>query len=235
MPDQLLTVPRRSFVSRLSTAVAAVAASLAGTASAANASTRFQAPWAPQRHPQDDWFDQLPGKHRFFYDTVTPGGAGEAITFATNYYVANRSGYNLSDADLAVVICLRHWSTPFAWTDAMWAKYGVPIAERIGFSDPLTAQAPRTNVYLSSQYGTRLPNRGTTLDAMIGRGVHFAVCDMATRAYAGIIATKLGVQSEDVYQDVKANSISNCHYVPAGIVAVARAQERGYALVQMQG
>lgn len=232
MTDKILTWPRRSFLSRLSTAVAAAGASLAGAATVAHASDDTQQRWAPQRHPQDDWFDQVPGRHRFFYDTATPNGAGEAITFTTNYYVANRNGYNLTDADLAVIICLRHWSTPFAWQDAMWAKYGAPISERIRFPDPKTQEPPKHNVYLTGDYGAQLPNRGTTLDALIQRGVRFAVCDMATRAYAGIIAGKLSLKADDVYDDLRANSIANCHYVPAGIVAVARAQERGYALVQ---
>lgn len=221
---------RRSFLSRFSAALAAFgAASIPATAVAAES----QSPYKPERHPQDDWFDTLPGKHRFFYDSTTPNGCGDAITFATNYYNANRTGYSLGDADLAVVICLRHWSTPFAWTDAMWAKYGAPISERIRFTDPKTQQPPTINVYQSTAYGMQLPNRGTTLDAMIKRGVHFAVCDMATRAYSGIIAGKLSLKGDEVYEELKANSIANCHYVPAGIVAVQRAQERGYSLAQM--
>jgi len=115
----------------------------------------------------------------------------------------------------------------------MWAKYGAPIAERIKFNDPKTQQAPTVNVYQSRDYGMALPNRGTTLDVLIRRGVQFAVCDMATRAYAGIIAGKVGGKAEEVYAELKDHSIANCHYVPAGIVAVNRAQERGYALVQM--
>ena len=222
---------RRSFLSRVSAGVAAVA----GTATPATpqAAAPPQGPWAPERHAQDDWLDQVPGKHRFFYDTATPNGAGDAITFATNFYLANRSGYSLGDADLAVVICLRHWSTPFAWTDAIWAKYGAPLSERIKFADPKTQQPPAINVYQSTSYGMQLPNRGTTLDTLIRRGVQFAVCDMATRAYAGIVAGKVGGKPDDVYQELKASSIANCHYVAAGILAVNRAQERGYSLVQM--
>lgn len=222
---------RRSFLARVSSAVAAFGAG-AALPSTAHAAPTSQV-WQPERHPQDDWFDQVPGKHRFFYDTSTADGAGNAITFATNFYTANKSGYNLGDADLAVVICLRHWSTPFAWTDAMWAKYGAPISERIQFTDPKTKAAPTTNVYLSSGYGMQLPNRGTTLDAIAKRGLQFAVCDMATRAYSGIIAGKVGGKAEEIYGELKANSIPNCHYVAAGILAVNRAQERGYALVQM--
>ncbi len=177
--------------------------------------------------------DALPGKHRFFYDSTSATGAGDAITFATNFYVANKSGYDLGDKDLAVILCLRHWSTPFAWTDEMWAKYGAPISERIKFVDPKTQAPPVVNVYRKKDYGMQLPNRGTTLDVLIDRGVHFAVCDMATRAYSGVIAGKLSLKADEVYAELKSNSIPNCHYVSAGIVAVNRAQERGYALAWM--
>lgn len=222
---------RRSFVSRVSAGLAALGA--VAVPATAIASPEPQSPFKPERHPQDDWFDALPGKHRFFYDSATPNGAGDAITFTTNFYVANKSGYNLGDQDLAVVICLRHWSTPFAWTDAIWAKYGASISERIKFVDPKTQQPPTINVYQATGYGMQLPNRGTTLDVLIKRGVHFAVCDMATRAYSGIIAGKVGGTADAVYEELKANSIPNCHYVAAGIVAVQRAQERGYSAVQM--
>lgn len=221
---------RRSFLSRLSAGAAAFTAAVAGAPVAVAAQPSR---WTAERHPEDDWMDAIPGKHRFFYDSSSATGAGDAITFATNFYVANKSGYNLGDKDLAVIICLRHWSTPFAWTDAMWAKYGAPISERIKFVDPKTQQPPTVNVYRKKDYGMQLPNRGTTLDVMIDRGVHFAVCDMATRAYAGIIAGKLSLKNDEVYKELKENSIPNCHYVSAGIVAVNRAQERGYALAWM--
>jgi intracellular sulfur oxidation DsrE/DsrF family protein len=115
----------------------------------------------------------------------------------------------------------------------MWAKYGAPLAKRIEFNDPKTQAAPTINVLQSTQYGMQLPNRGTTLDAMIKRGTHFAVCDMATRAFAGIIAGAGLGKTEEIYTELKANSIANCHYMSAGIVAVNRAQERGYSLCQL--
>ncbi|MGQ0650311.1 MAG: hypothetical protein ACT4P7_22450, partial [Gemmatimonadaceae bacterium] len=224
---------RRSFVTRLSAGIAALGTAVASSPARAKATAPPQGAWSPERHRQDDWFDQLPGKHRFFYDSATPNGAGDAITFATNFYLASKSGYDLGDQDLAVVICLRHWSTPFAWTDPMWAKFGAPISDRIKFVDPKSQLPPTINVYQSTGYGMQLPNRGTTLDVLIKRGVHFAVCDMATRAYAGIIAGRMGSKVDEVYSDLRQNSIPNCHYMAAGIVAVNRAQERRYSLVQM--
>jgi hypothetical protein len=83
-----------------------------GLAAAPTTASGQSSGFQPARHPQDDWFDQLPGKHRFFFDATSPTGAGDAITFASNYYTANKSGYGLEPNDLAVVICLRHWATP---------------------------------------------------------------------------------------------------------------------------
>ncbi len=221
-------IERRSFLTRLGAGVAAFSAAM-GIAQPASAQSA-QGGFRPARYPQDDWFDEVPGKHRFFFDATTPNGAGEAITFASNYYVASKAGYGLEPKDLAVVICLRHWATPFAFSDEVWAKYGAMMAERIKFNDPKTQAPPTVNVYQADDYGMLIPSRGTTLDAMIARGTHFAICDMATRAFSGIIAAKTKSKPEDIYQELKASAIKNSHFMSAGIVAVNRAQERGYSL-----
>jgi len=224
---------RRSFLSRFGAGMAAFGSAFAAGAAPLGATEPARAPrddWRPARHAQDDWLEQIPGKHRFFFDATSPNGAGEAITFATNYYNASKSGYGLENGDHAVVICLRHWATPFAFTDVIWSKYGAPLSERIRFTDPKSQQPPTTNVYQASGYGMQLSSRGTTLDAMIARGTHFAVCDAATRAFAGIVAGKLSLQADDVYREMRANPIGNAHFMAAGIVAVNRAQERGYSI-----
>ena len=68
--------------------------------------------------------DQLPGKHRLVFDTTTPVGADTVRRFVDNYFFANKVGYSLEPSDLAVIVILRHHSTPFAYNDAMWAKHG---------------------------------------------------------------------------------------------------------------
>ena len=95
-----------------------------------------EAAWAPVRHAKDDWFDQVPGKHRLFFDTTTAAHVEEALKFAGNFLQANKDSYGLDDKDVAIVICLRHRATPFAFTDAVWAKYGKPFSDRISFVDP---------------------------------------------------------------------------------------------------
>lgn len=225
--DQLA---RRSFMARFAAALAALTGASAASAGGLTAMRAPAEPWQPARHPQDDWFDRVPGKHRFFFDAISATGAGDAITFASNFFVASKMGYGLEDSDNAVVLCLRHFATPFAFSDAMWAKYGGVIGERIKFVDPKTNVAPVLNVYQTTGYGTLLTNRETTLAALGQRGTHFAVCDMATRAFAGLIAGKMQLKSTEVYEELKASALPNAHFMAAGIVAVNRAQERGYSI-----
>ncbi|HEY1305377.1 MAG TPA: hypothetical protein VGF24_17595 [Vicinamibacterales bacterium] len=198
-----------------------------------NRPARAQAPgagaWKPGRHAQDDWLDQIPGSHRFVIDTTSPSGFGSALLFANNFFTANRNGYGLGNEDAAVVIVARHNSTCFAYPDAIWRKYGMAIGDAAGgFDDPKTKMRPSANVYNSQTHLALLPNNGVTLDALIARGVHFAVCDMATHRFAGAIAAATKGNADEIYKELTSNLIRNAHLVAAGIVAVNRAQERGY-------
>ena len=151
--------------------------------------------------------------------------------FASNFLAASRSGYNLSDGDSAVVMCVRHDSTPYAWTDDIWMKYGEHFSKEQKFSDPKTNKAPVINIYMTTGYGDLLPNREITLGALAKRGVHFAVCGLSTRKYAGIIARATGSTPDAAFKELTSNMIPNAHLVAAGVVAVNRAQERGYTLL----
>jgi len=218
---------RRSVMSGLG--VAAVGVALGARPLAAQttgAGGRFQA----ARHQQDAWLDAVAGKHRTFIDASTPRGAGEAILYANNLYEANKSGYSLGEPDIVVVACMRHFATPFAYNDAIWKKYGTTLGMMIEFTDPKTKQAPSTNLLNSAAYGMALPNLGSTIDSVVKRGTRFAVCDMATHFFAGQIAMATKGNGDAIYKELTANALGNVHFVPAGIVAVNRAQEHGYAL-----
>jgi intracellular sulfur oxidation DsrE/DsrF family protein len=225
------SVARRSFLSRIAAAAGAFGAAFGGASIArAQSAPAATGGFAPAHHAEDDWLDQTAAKHRIFYDTTTAGGYGQALFFVRNYFTANASGYKLADEDLAQVICMRHESTSFAFNDAMWTKYGAALSERAGkFVDPKTNQVPTHNVYLASGYGETLRNVNVTIDQLAKRGVRFAVCSMATRAAAQLIATKTGANADAVFKELTENLVANGHMVPAGIVAVNRAQERGYS------
>jgi intracellular sulfur oxidation DsrE/DsrF family protein len=208
---------RRTFLTTMRAGMTVLGLAAAAVAvPAATAQSSVDSRWQPGRHMLDDWFDQVPGQHRLVFDTTTAEGASSAAIYAGNFFTANNTGYGLQNADLAVVIVMRHNSTPFAYSDAMWAKYGIPISKQSNFLDPATKEAPKGNVYTRQ------------LTGLVNRGVHLAVCQMATRLYAGSIARAVGSTADDIYNELVSNLIPNSHMVPAGIVAVSRAQERGY-------
>ncbi|MGE3511867.1 MAG: twin-arginine translocation signal domain-containing protein [Vicinamibacterales bacterium] len=219
------TMNRRTVLTRCGVAAAGVAA---GATVLTAQSTNGRATPAP--HPQDAWLDAVPGRHRSFIDATTVRGAGEAVLYANNLYEANKTGYALTDSDVAIVICLRHFATAFAFTDAMWAKYGGPMSAMLDFTDPKTKQAPTKNLLNADGYGMSLPNLGNTLDAVRKRGTRFAICDMATRFVARQVAGSTG-NADAIYKELVANRIPDSHMVPAGVVAVNRAQEHGFTLL----
>jgi len=209
---------RRSFLSRFHglAAVFGVAANAATPAAAAE-SGRFE----PVKHPQDDWLDSLPGKHRVVFDTWTASRFPEAMQFANNIYRGNKDGYDLSEKDLAIVIVARHRTAPFAFNDAMWAKYGKPFSERMDFLDPKTNKVPTANVY-SAQLG-----------GLLKQGVHLAVCNLTTRSTAQRLAELTGATADEVYKELTTNALGNAHFVAAGVIGATRAQEHGYALISI--
>lgn len=209
-----MTTARRSFLAQGALVVGA-----AGFITArADAQPAQGAPWQPAREAKDDWLEQIPGKHRMFFDATSAQGAEESALFAGNYYRGNKDDYGLEPKELAVVIGLRHLATAFAFGNAIWAKYGAAIADAIPVKDPTTGTAPVRNIHKAAY------------DGLSALGARFAVCDMATRTFARVIARKVGSSADELYKELVADPIANTHVVAAGIVAVNRAQERGYSL-----
>jgi intracellular sulfur oxidation DsrE/DsrF family protein len=213
---------RRSFLARLAAAAAAFGFP-AASARAQDAPSRpsSDSRWQAARESKDDWYDQIPGRHRLVFDSVSPDGVASAIQFTNNFFTGNRNGYSLEPADVAVVVVMRHRATQFAFADAIWAKYGAALSESDKFTDPKTGQAPTVNFYRNG------------LEGHVKRGVHLAVCDLSTHRLAGFIARKTEGKADEIYKELTANALANVHFVPAGIVAVNRAQERGYALASV--
>ena len=223
-----LSLVRRLFLARLGLGAGAIGASVVGANVAAAMPARAAdagGSWRPARHEQDEWYEQIPGQHRFLIDTDNGEAMSWGLRFANNYFNANQNAYGLKQSDLAVIIVARHRSTSFGYSNAMWAKYGKYFSEQAEFIDPKTKQAPTLNVYTVGEEEQPAP-----IDDMIKKGVHFAVCGMSSRAIAGRIAKGTGGKADDILKELTSNLIGNARIVPAGILAVSRAQERGYTL-----
>jgi hypothetical protein len=154
------------------------------------------------------------------------------MQYAANFLNASASEYRLKDEDSSVIICLRHEATPYAYNDAMWEKYKIgdvlDVPARSGGrggdgparSDSTTARAtknPQTDFITS----------------IAGRGVRFGACALATGRYAGMFARRAGTQTADVRAELAANLVPSCRLVPAGVVLINRAQEKGFTLLHV--
>jgi hypothetical protein len=199
---------RRSVITGLGVAAAGV--TLAATGAKAQ-SGRRPGGFEPARHELDRWMDEMPGSHRIFVDTSTAGGGSDGLLYATNIYNAHINAYSGATADLAMIVCFRHFSTALGFNDAIWDKY------REGLEKTMTAARPAgIDGFLAS---------------VAGSGAQYAICSNATRFFAGQLANDYDGTADDIYDELVANAIQNGRFVSAGVMALTRAQEYGYSLL----
>jgi len=201
---------RRAIISGLGMAATTVTLGTRGV-QAQGAST----PFTPARHEPDAWMGAMPGKHRVVLDVVSPEGMPDGIRFAGNLFNGNKSGYGVEEAEMALVMVIRHSATAYGFNDAIWAKYGKSL-------DSKTTPTPAANPYNS---GERMQ-----LSALAKRGVQFMICGTASRGLAGRIAGQ-GGDTDAVLKEMSANLIPNARIVSAGVVGVTHAQEYGFTLL----
>ena len=214
---------RRSFVTGMGAALAAFGIGR-GQASAQPAA----GPFTPMPHPEDAWYSARPARHRIVIDAAGAGSPPDALRFANNLFVSHAQAYGLKDEDLGILLVFRHGATMYGWDNDIWAKYGEIIGKARNLTDPDTGKAPARNIYRAVE-GKEA--RGFTIDSQLKRGVQFAVCGTATRGFSGQIAQATGAKVEDVFAEITAKPMPGARFVPAGVLAVARAQEHGYSLI----
>ena len=205
---------RRAMIAGLG-AVATAGAVGAGNALAQSPST--SASFTPMLHMEDAWMSTMRGTHRIVLDVTTPEGVPDGIRFAGNLFTGHKAGYGVDEADIAIIVCLRHGATAYAYSDAIWAKYGKTM-------DAKATAPPTANPFNS---GGR-----TQLADLAKRGVQFMVCGTASRGLAGRIAGQAG-DGDAVLKEMVANLIPSARIVAAGVVGVTHAQERGFTLLHV--
>ena len=204
MDKQSPSPERRSFLTRLNAGAASLAALAMGGVAMAQVKSSPAARWEPARHDKDDWMDQIPGKHRLVFDTTTLDGFRDALLFASNFMLANRNDYGLQNKDLAVIVVARHISTAYGFNNDMWAKYGASLAGQPPSADAQAKEPPKANP------------TAATLASLSNQGVQFAVCSMATRRLAGMIARATGGNADAINSELIANLVSNARMVSGG-------------------
>jgi intracellular sulfur oxidation DsrE/DsrF family protein len=191
--------------------------------------------WQPTPENVDSWLDKPGTRHRMVFDSLTGEGGAAALDFANNFIHVNESDYALKPEQLGVVVIFRHMSTPYGYNQAVWAKYGKGLAAKMKLTGDSAKRAATTNPLLAAAAMLESPPKGmewinqNSLSDLSGKGVRFAVCGLATKAIAGMVAGKTG-NADAIEAEFKSNLVPGALIVPAGISALNRAQEHGYTL-----
>jgi len=210
-----ITTHRRGFLGTLAATVAAGFATLTPL----RLEAKPRAVTAGMDPSFEAWLNRITGKHKMLFDAPEVND-GMPVIWPRVWLNGNNENYGTKDADNSAVIVLRHSAIPIAMKDDVWAKYklgevfhvkdGDAPAVKNGFADVMP-----------------LPLPGTGLKALLASGAKVGVCNVALTVYSGMVAQKMGADPAAVKADWVAALLPGCQVVPSGVLAVARAQEKG--------
>lgn len=213
-----LTSDRRGFLGRA--AAGAAAFGLSGLA----APLGLAAERATGADPAfEAWLNRITGKHKFLLDTPLPND-GFGLVWARVWLNSMNDTYGTTDADNSAVVVLRHQAIPFAMKSEMWAKYG--FGANVKMDDPATHQPTTHNPFLAMAPGA-FPIPGVGVDELLAKGVLVGVCNLALTFASMQAAKKMNLEPAAVKAEWVANLVPGVQIVPSGVLAVARAQEKG--------
>ena len=198
-----------------------VVLSVIAACNTADPATNVPANTAAEETPA--WLAQLDGSHRMLFDAVAPGG-GIPLVHVMNYYDTFNKAYQATDADVDAVLTFYGGITFYGLSDSMWSKYqlGAFTGAQDSNGAPFT-----TNPWRSSPtiFGGPMPQ--ASVEALQQRGATFILCDNALGLLAGMVAQARGLESNAVYEDMKANILPGVTLVPAMVIAIDQAQQAG--------
>jgi intracellular sulfur oxidation DsrE/DsrF family protein len=217
---------RRAFLTTVAGGTAALAASLGARELLAQGRGFPDYP-APQGGWDLSWVDRVEkAKHRMVFDQPEVAD-GLAETNALVYLMGYRDVYQTADADMGVVIVVRHAAIPAVLNDDMWAR--LKLGEDTKMKDPTSGETakrnPLVNVKADDKHAATLADGG--LDSLIARGVIVLVCNLALMRFGGKLAKAANIPVEEAHKTITASLVPGCIRQPSGIFAVARAQEAG--------
>ena len=216
-----LTTHRRGFLGKLAAAAALGATSLTPLRLEAQPES---SPPPPRSGGDADpafeaWLNKITGKHKVVFDAPAPN-EGMPVIWPRVYLNTINDSYGTTDAQNSAVVILRHSAIPIAMTDAVWAKY--KFGELVKVNDG-TSPATR-NVYQKLE---GFPILGVGVDGLLAKGVLVGVCNVALTFFSGMVAKNMSMDAAAVKQEWIAALIPGVQIVPSGVMAAARAQEKG--------
>ena len=212
---------RRSFLTRLSGAVAVLSAgTMQGTRATAAPAPASRSRATPER--DDSWLDGLTASHKQIFDT--PGHLNGGPLFYCNNYLRGLEASGIAAGDIQAVLGLHGSAIPLVLTDPLWVKY--KLGEMFRINDPKTKTASVRNLWLVAD-DPAAASAAWTIPALQARGVRFIVCNNNLRGVAGSLARQYGGTAEEVRNELVAGLAPGVIVVPAMVAAVHRAQLKG--------
>jgi hypothetical protein len=218
---------RREFLGRL--AAGAVAIGLAGTVPRALAAEHVT---RADLKPDDKWLSSLKGKNRQFFD-MPKHDNGMGLIHVRNYLNTMRDTYGVKHPDVTAVVGLYGMSTPLAFNDAMWQKYGLanPIKVMDGSKSPATVnvfyKAPAGAASLSVTGAPIAIPADSSISSLQERGAVFLLCNNAFNVWMGLLGGGDAAKAAELRKEFEPNILPGVFLVPAMVVAVNQAQTHG--------
>ena len=182
---------RRAFLGSL--ALGTAASGLSMMTNPLNAVTSFD---AKTLNEADEWFKGVKGTHRIVYHGPTPHG-GFPVIWNWAFYMTN-NGTGTADEDMTAMTVLRHSGLPLAFEDRLWEKY--KLGSVFDVKDNTKEHALRNPYYEPQEGDFPLPGIDG-IKRLQERGAMFAACDLATKIYSNAVATEMGLDPTEVYND----------------------------------
>ncbi len=223
---------RRAFIGTLAlSGVALAVGACASATSATGAPSPSPLPPVTKDGPWDNsWLDQLTAKHKQVFD-ISAYADGGGLFYAKNYFNAHRDGFGTVYPDVQAVLGIHGPAYPIVFSDAVWAKYH--FGKRNKIKDPRTRTWALRNVLWQPREGEEMYEY--SVNALQARGAKFIFCNNVLRFMTSTLAKETGVTPEAMRAELIGGLLPNVTVVPAMVVALGMAQERGCAYVYAGG
>ncbi|MEO5815153.1 MAG: hypothetical protein ABIT20_07725 [Gemmatimonadaceae bacterium] len=202
----------------------ASAAHSAGAAAGAATGTAWDLGWMRTLQRASD---------RAVFDWPGLGDPADPIVLeiAERYLDNCAAAYGSLPYEARVVLNIRTQAVGAALGDKVWERYSLGVEYNV--KDPTTQQPATRNPFWhrapSPAPGIVMP----TLADLVERGAIVLVCDFALGHLSKRLATKMGIASEAVHEELRDGFVTGAFAVPSGIFGLARAQNSGCAFVRM--
>ena len=178
----------------------------------------------------DSWLDQLTARHKQIFD-ISSYQEGGGLFYAKNFFNAHRDAYGTAYPDVQAVLGIHGDAYPIVFSDATWAKYR--FGKRNKIKDPRTGKWALRNIFWQPREGEWMYEY--SVNALQSRGAKFAFCNNVLRFLTRTLAGAAGASYETTRAGLVAGLLPNVTLVPAMVVALGLAQERGCAYVYAGG